>query len=179
MPNHQKVIVCKDMNCMKLEFITTASINMFSILHFMCVKVYTCLCVCMMVGSCVCLCGGMWVEARGWKYIYQLLFDLFSRKIHLATLIGQQALEILLATASWYWDYRCEPLHARFLCRFWGLKSGVTLITDWLGYLCDSVLYFTSGPSHHCEFSEERLRLFFQEEYLLAGITWERMKIFV
>lgn len=70
------------------------------------------------------------------------------------------SLEILLATASWYWDYRCEPLHARFLCRFWGLKSGVTLITDWLGYLCDSVLYFTSGPSHHCEFSEERLRLF-------------------
>lgn len=148
------------MNCMKLEFITSAPINMFSILHFMCVNVYTCLYVCMMVGSCVCLCGGVRVEARGWNYLYQLLFDLFSRKIHLAELIGQQALEILLATTSWYWEYRCEPLHAPFLCRCWGLKSGVTLITDWLGYLCNSVLYFTSGPSHHCEFSEETLRLF-------------------
>lgn len=29
---------------------------------------------------------------------------------------------------SWYWDYRCESLPARFLCRCWGLKSDVTLI---------------------------------------------------
>lgn len=95
----------------------------------------------------VCVCGGVWVEARGWKYIYQSLFDLFSRKIQLAALIGQQALEILLATTSWYWDYRCETLHARFLCRCWGLKSGVTLITDWLGHLCNSVLYKWTKPS--------------------------------
>lgn len=126
---------------------------------------------------CVIVCG-VWVEASSWNYIYQLLFDLFSRKIHLAVLIGQQALEILLATTSWYWDYRCEPLHARFLCRCWGLKSHVTLITDWLGYFWNSVLYYTSGPSHHYEFSVETLSLFFQEEYLLSGITWERIKIF-